>query len=457
MTQVVRTTLACPRCGHRFPAIVEQILDVGRDPQVKSRFLSGRVNMVACPNCGHTLGVGTPLLYHDPNKDLLIIHIPMELNISPAERENIIGDLTRRLTNGIPPEKRRAYLLQPKQALTLPGMIDMILDADGITREMREAQREKVRVMEMFLQVSPENWPQVAQEQAAHLDSEFLDMLLTLAENASATGREDMAEGLTVLYSFLLENTPAGQEVLSTLRKREETVREVADRLQKIGSKLTRQDFMAMVLEYADDADRLQALVGLMRPAFDYTFFQELSGRIESASGQERERLTHLRDHLLELTRAIDQQTQTVLQRAADTLRVIVNSEDIDAAIRPRLELIDDTFLAVLQANIQAAEDAGDEKTKERLELVLDRVLEALREAAPPPLRLINDVLSAESEDEARRLIQEQAAGFGPEFLSIMDAIALDLEQAGRREQAEQLRRLRDLAVQAVNGARPKV
>lgn len=456
MTQVVRTTLACPRCGHHFPAIVEQILDVGRDPQVKTRFLSGRVNMVACPNCGHTLAVGTPLLYHDPNKELLIIHVPMELNISPSERENIIGDLTRRLTNGIPPEKRRAYLLQPKQALTLPGMIDMILDADGITREMREAQREKMRVMEMFLQVSPQNWEQVAREQAQHLDREFLEMLLTLADNAAATGRAEMADGLMALYSFLLENSPAGQAIVAEAREQEQKVREVADRLQRIGSKLTRQDFMAMVLEYAEDPDRLQALVGLMRPAFDYTFFQELSTRIESASGNERERLTQLRDSLLELTSAIDQQTQTVLQRAADTLRVIVNSEDIDAAIRPRLELIDDTFLAVLQANIQAAEDAGDERTRERLELVLDRVLAALREAAPPPLRLINDLLSAESDDEARRLIAEGAPAMGPDFPALMDAIALDLEQGGRREQAQRLRGLRDLAAQAVSSTKPK-
>ncbi len=456
MTQVVRTTLACPRCGHRFPAIVEQILDVGRDPQVKARFLSGRVNMVACPNCGHTLGVGTPLLYHDPNKELLIVYIPMELNISPSEREGIIGDLTRRLTNGIPPEQRRAYLLQPKQALTLPGMIDMILDADGITREMREAQREKVRVMEMFLQVNPENWPKVAQEQAKHLDREFLEMVLTLADNSAATGHPEMADGLMALYSFLLENTAAGQEIVSEAREQERKVREVAERLQKIGSKLTRQDFVAMVLEYADDLDRLQALVGLMRPAFDYTFFQELSGRIESASGDQRERLMQLRERLLELTNAIDQQTQSVLQRAADTLRVIVNSEDIDAAIRPRLELIDDTFLAVLQANIQAAEDAGDERTRERLELVLDRVLAVLREAAPPPLRLINDVLSAQSEDEARRLITEQAAALGPDFPRLMEASSLDLGQSGRREEAQRLRSLHDLAAQMVNAANSK-
>ncbi len=77
----------------------------------------------------------------------------MELSISTPERERVIGDLTRRLTDNIPQEQRRAYLLTPKQALTMPGMIDMILDADGITAEMRDAQRQKMQVLNMFLQI----------------------------------------------------------------------------------------------------------------------------------------------------------------------------------------------------------------------------------------------------------------------------------------------------------------
>jgi ribosomal protein S27AE len=164
MSQVVRTSISCPRCGQAFQAIIEQIIDVGRDPQAKARFLSGRVNMVTCPNCGHTLAVGTPLLYHDPNKKLLLIYVPMELNITTEERERIIGDMTRRLTDSLPPENRKGYLLQPQQALTIPGMIDTILDADGITEDIREAQREKMQVMEMFLQVSPEQWPVMIEE-----------------------------------------------------------------------------------------------------------------------------------------------------------------------------------------------------------------------------------------------------------------------------------------------------
>ncbi len=454
MNQVIRTTLNCPHCGHRFPAIIEQILDVGRDPQIKARFLSGRLNMIPCPNCGQIVGVSAPLLYHDPAKELLLIHMPMELNLSPIERENLIGDLTRRLTDSIPQEKRRAYLLQPRQALTIPGLIDMILEADGITQEMREAQREKLRVIEMFLQVNPDQWERLVQEQNEHIDSEFFELLLATAENAAATGKNAMSESLLYLYEYLMEHTTVGQEMLAAVQAQQQTVQEVAERLQAMGEKMTRDDFMALVLEYAGDDERLQAVAGLMRPALDYTFFQELTRRIERASGAERERLEHLRARLAELTAAIDEHTQAVLQRAVQTLRTIASSEDVDAAVRSRLDQLDETFLAVLQANIQAAQQAGDTRSAERFQLVLDRVLAVMRDSAPPQIRLINDLVNAESDEEARQLLAEQAPAFGPELIEIMDAIQADLDEHDQPDSARRVRALRDMAAQLVGPGR---
>ncbi|MCL4238009.1 MAG: hypothetical protein KJ047_07140 [Anaerolineae bacterium] len=454
MNQVIRTTLNCPHCGHRFPAIIEQILDVGRDPQIKARFLSGRLNMIPCPNCGQVVGVSAPLLYHDPAKELLLIHVPMELNISPLERENLIGDLTRRLTDSLPQEQRRAYLLQPRQALTIPGLIDMILEADGITQEMREAQREKLRVIEMFLQVSPDQWERLIQEQAKYIDGELFELLLATAENAAATGKNEMSEGLIYLYEYLVQHTAIGQEMLATAQAQQQTVQEVAERLQAMGEKMTRDDFMALVIEYAGDEERLQAVAGLMRPALDYAFFQELTRRIERAGGAERERLEHLRERLVELTTAIDEQTQAVLQRAAQTLRTIASSEDVDAAIRAHLDQLDDTFLAVLQANIQAARQANDTRSAERLELVLERLMVAMRDSAPPQIRLINDLISAESDAEARQLLAEQAPSFGPELVEIMDAILADLDGHAQPDSVRRVRELRKMAAQLVGSGR---
>lgn len=450
MSQVVRTQLSCPACGQTFQAIIEQIVDVGSDPQAKARFLSGRLNMVTCPHCGHTLAVATPLLYHDPNKELLLIHVPMGLQISTEERESIVGNMTRRLTDSIPPEKRKGYLLQPRQALTIPGMIDMILEADGITAEMRETQREKMRVMEMFLQVGPDGWPTLLQEQNAVIDEEFIQMVLVTAQNAAETGKGQMAEALMILYDFLIHNSAVGQQALQAAEVQENIVHEVAEELQKRGSALTREGFMDLVISYAGDDDRVQAVVGLMRPALDYQFFQQMTNRIDAAQGEQKNTLTALRDRLLDLTSLIDQQTQVVLQRAADTLRVIVNSEDIDAAIRPRLDMIDDTFLAVLQANIQAAEQQHDSRSAGRLKEVLSKTLEILRESAPPQIRLINDIMSTADDAEARAIIAEQAPRFGPELLELMDAVAEDLEENEQTDSATRLRAFKAVAAQHV-------
>jgi transposase-like protein len=453
MSQVVRTTISCPRCGHTFSAVVEQIIDVGRDSQAKQRFLSGRVNMIACPSCGSTFAVGTPLMYHDPAKKLLIVHVPMQINMSTTERERVIGDLTRRVTDSVPQAQRGAYLLTPKQALTIPGMIDMILDADGITADMREAQRAKMQVVNLFLQSQPDGWAALVDEHDDHIDEEFFQILLATVQNAAETGRPEVSEVLTGLYSFLLQNTTIGQSLLQAIQAQEATLQQVAQELEEMGDDMTREDFMDLVLDSMDDDDRLQALVSLIRPAFDYGFFQALTDQIEAADGDEQADLSQLREKLSQLTTAIDAQTQAVLQRATETLRVILNSQDIDAAIRPRLDQIDDTFLAVLQANIQAAEKAEDMQTLERLQRVLDHILTLIRDSAPPQIKLINEIMSQADDNDAYALIEDRAPEFGPELLDLMDAVADDLEANGQEDTAERLRDFCDFAAEHVGDA----
>ncbi len=188
-----------------------------------------------------------------------------------------------------------------------------------------------------------------------------------------------------------------------------------------------------------------------MRPAFDYNFFQELSAKMAATEGEERELLEGLRQDLLEMTTALDQQTQAVLQRAAETLRFIVNAEDIDAAIRPRMDQIDDTFLAVLQANISNAEEHQDLQTSARLKQVLEKVLEILRDAAPPQIRFINELMTAPTEEEARAVIEAQAGQYGPELLELMEAVAQDLDESERTEEAAVLRGYRAMVASYVS------
>src|SRR5476651_2720272 len=192
--QPMATQITCPNCRRPFSAILEQVIDAGRDPQAKARLLSGRTNLVTCPNCSYQSMVSTPMVYHDASKSLLLIYIPMELSLPKTEQERLVGSLTNAIINSLPQDQRRGYLFTPKMALTMQGLIEMVLEGDGITKEMIEAQRVKMRLVETFLQVDPEQIPALVKEHDDKLDNEFFSMMTAVAENAVVSGRRDVAE-----------------------------------------------------------------------------------------------------------------------------------------------------------------------------------------------------------------------------------------------------------------------
>ena len=93
-------------------------------------------------------------------------------------------------------------------------------------------------------------------------------------------------------------------------------------------------------------------MVSLTRQGLDYTFFQILTDRIEKASGEEKEKLTQLREKLLELTKAIDQAIQQHYADARKLLNDILAAADIEKAVVENMEGFDDIFLEVLRSEV---------------------------------------------------------------------------------------------------------
>ena len=149
-----QTQVPCPRCGRPITANVEQLFDVTQDPQAKQRLLSGVSNMVRCPHCGYQGRLATPIVYHDNEKELLLTYFPPELNMPLNEQERLIGPLIKQVTDRLPPEKRKAYLLKPMPHLTYESLIQTILSKDGITPEMLKEQQDRVQLIERLLQAS---------------------------------------------------------------------------------------------------------------------------------------------------------------------------------------------------------------------------------------------------------------------------------------------------------------
>ena len=419
------------------------------DPEAKARLLSGRTNTVQCPNCGAPVTVAAPLLYHDASKELLVAFVPMELNLNNDQQEKAIGELMRELK--LPQQAMKAYVFQPRRALTMQGLVEQVLQADGVTPEMIEQQRVRVRLIETLMQTPDDQLPALVQEHDEEIDAQFFQTLTMMAQRILAEGRSDVAEGLIQLQQIVASLSSFGQQLIETSRVQEEIVAEVAAELDQLGENATRADFLEMAMRYAHDDQRLQALAGLVRPAFDYTFFQELSVKTGQVPAEEREQMEALRDTLLELTSLIDQQTQMALREAAGLLQELVTAPDIDQAIGENAQLLDDTFMAVLSANIQEAERRGDLNASARLKLIYEKVLATLRDNMQPELRFINDLLSTESDEDARDLLLQEVGNYGAPLLDIMDAVEKVLASRGDSATLQKLVFLREQAEQVLN------
>lgn len=445
----------CPNCGHRFGAILESIIDGGRDPNAKARFLSGRTNVLQCPNCGTVFQIAVPLVYHDGPNDLLIAFFPQELNYPKEGRERIMGEMTRAIMNSLPQEERRGYLFNPVTALTLDGMIEMVLEKDGITKEMIDSQREKGRLVETFLMASSDTLADLILQHDAELDDMFFQMMTLSAEMELSNGNANGANQIIARRDEVMQQSSYGQDAMRRAGEQDTAIQEVMDGLNGLGQQPTIEDFLDLVERYADSDDHLQALVGLTRPSLDYNFFLALEQRIKQVEDQQRAtKLDEMRERLLELANTLDQQQQALISNAQNLLRDILNAEDVDDAIEQRLGMIDDLFLGVLGATIQSAEQNRDLITSSRLKTLQEKLLARLQASAPPEVQFINQVLQTEDQLEARLLLSDRVPEFGETLIYALDALVDNLSQRGGADHiVERLLEIRDDASKILSEA----
>ena len=445
-------TIACPACQAPAEAGVERVIDAKRQPRLKTALLSGQLNRVQCAACGASNALATPILYHDAEHELLIAFVPPELNLAAQQRDAVIGDLLRELTAGIPKEEFRGYMFQPKQALTLQGLLDQILEGDGVTKEMLEEQRRQLRLLQTLTQAGPERTRALVREHDAEIDAGFFQAALAMMQQAAQEGQEELVSALAAIQEVAAQHSSFGKRMAAEAGAREKVVREVTRRIQSLGDSPQRADLLELALELAQDEQKLQALVGLLRPAFDYPFFQELTLRISQAPVAERPRLETLRDRLGELTRIADAQAQAALQQAAGALQAIMAAGDTDAAIREHLSLIDDSFMAVLAANIREAEKRADIQASSRLKVIHQKIVALMQENMPAELRYVNELLGARSQQEALALLDEGVQRYGEALPEMLGAVEQSLAEQGQKELARRLETLREAAADRLKG-----
>ncbi len=426
------TQIACPNCGTPIQAKVEQLIDVSVDPSAKAQLLSGSHNMAHCSTCGFEGMLSTLLMYHDPEKELLLTYVPVETNLPKDEQEKIIGRLINTVLDRLPPEDRKAYLLQPQSVLTLQGLIERILEADGITKEEIEAQREKMRLFENLLRQPEEHVKAFVEEHDDELDATFFQ-LATLT--IQATNDQRASEMLAQRLNQTLEFSTFGKKI----KAQEDELQAAMDSLREDEEELSRERVLELLIEAPND-DRVVALVNLTRPALDYAFYQLLTEKIDSAEGDEKDRLTDLRQTTLEITQQIDAMQQARAAQAAQLLKTVAEAEDTEAAVEAALPAVDELFLGTLQANIRVAQERGDEEAKNKLNEIDALLQEKIAQALPGGILLAQEVMREEDAEQAEHLMDSNIENIDADFLNSLIVGIQTSEENGDDETAERLR-----------------
>ena len=422
-------------------------IDAELDPEAKALFLSGQINIAACPQCGHAGMLSTPLVYHDPNKELLFTYVPAELGLPENEHQRIIGDMTNRVMSSLPSERRKGYLLRPRSFLRMEGMVEAVLEADGITPEILEAQRAKANLLERLLHApSDESRRTIAQENDELLDYEFFQILTLNIELAQANAQKEASSQLLELRQQLLEWTTSGRELASQ-----------EDAIRELGSGVTRETLLNKLIEAfrAGSSAKVETMIALGRPAIDYVFYQQLTARMEAeeekGNSSEADKLKELRERILDVTAQVDAELQRATEQASELLQQMLASEDLEASARAHLDQIDELTLNALALNLQAAQQAGRTDEVHKLQQLGDVLMKLIQESQPPEIQFINSLLTSDYPDGTRELLEENPEHVNENMLELMRLVEDDLKQSGRVELAQRLAEIKTLAISLVH------
>ena len=424
-----QTQINCPNCKQPIMADVTQLFDVAQDPGLKSQLLSGMANFVQCQMCGYQGALATPIVYHDPDKELLLTYVPTEIGLPRDDQEKLIGGMINQAVNRLPAAKRKGYLLTPQAQLTMQSLIERVLEEDGITKEMIKAQQDKLDFLQKLSATGDEN-ARIAliKENEDLIDAELFSILGRLIETAAGTGEQESAQQLEAIQNLLVENTDYGQEI----RQQSAEVQAAIESLQAAGQDLTREKLLELIIEAPNDI-RLSALVSLARPGIDYTFYQQLTDRIDAAEGEEKDRLEALRDKLLELTSQLDEQVELKAKQAHELLDKIMQADDVMQAIQVNAAQIDEFFMQAVQDELEKARESGDLEKSAKLNQIEQTLREAM--AQPPEVEFLQEMIEAPDDEAREKMLDENPDKITPELFQMLSGLMNQVAESGQDEQ----------------------
>jgi hypothetical protein len=382
------TPITCPNCSTRFTAPIQPIIN-GQDMAVKNAFLQGEINIVRCPHCGFTGMPGVPTYYYDLEKELAFVFVPNGLNMLAGEQEKIIGDLTNKVVNTLPTAERKFFLFNPKNFLSIESMVKAILEADGITEEVIQAQEQKLKLLEKFAQTASEaELKKLVKENDDQLDRQFFELITVYMQSAQMSGDQEQMQSLLALRTAISRWSSHGKQI-------------VAEIDQELGLVIMKsRDDLLNRLRAAQSNEEFEALVAAGQGLLDYGFFQQVTETIDQLTRNGDKpaaaALTNLRSKVLDIKAKHEEETKAMLEKAMTLVQEVLQSSAPHKVIDKKLDEIDEAFFYILQANIKEAERQNHPEAARGLEAIGNLAMSKLQQReiekagmaapiAPPP------------------------------------------------------------------------
>ena len=442
-----KTQISCPRCHTPLTAEIQQLFDMNTDPEAKQKLLSGSANMIQCQACGYQGLYPTPIVYHDPEKEMLLTYFPPELGMSINDQEKMVGPLIKRVVNDLPMEKRKAYLFQAQSMLTYQTMMEKILEADGITKEMLDQQQKKLQLIQRLLSTAnADSRKEIIQQEEALIDETFFGLLNRLVEATVAQGDKQSAQQLALFQQELLQETKVGQEIQEKMKSSQKAMEDLQE-AAKAG--LSREKLLDLFIQ-APDEIYTNTLIGMVRSGLDYEFFQILSQKIDSEPDPEQKaKLSTLRDFLVDLTAQIDAQIQEEKKHARETLNKILTEANIEAGLQKYGNELNDFFVEAVKDGLEEARKAADlEKIAK-----LGQLNTMIEEANKPPaeIEFVESLLKAPDAETIKTLLNEKPEVINDEFIQLLASLIAQTEQDGNQQAlVAKLKEIQKIATKAL-------
>jgi hypothetical protein len=312
----------------------------------------------------------------------------------------------------------------------MENVVNKILEEDGVTPEMIQAQREKAELIQRMLDAtSDEVLEVIIRENDAAIDANLFRMI---AMNLNMSqGRRDLAAGqkMVTLRDKLMEESTEGR-----------ALKERGDLLEALRAESTREKLLELLTIAQDQAGR-QALITYGQPLVDYSFFQSLTARIDGATDpEEKERLTSLRKEILDVREELEKAAQAAYQSRAELLRDLLLSENPEKLARRRFRDMDELFMNVLAANLEEARKANNTQAVKALQALWQLTLRLVEEATPPELRLFSQLMGAKGEAEIDRVLEQNKTLVTDGLVEALEQAEASMREEGSDESADQLK-----------------